>query len=450
MAEVTVKKHSWKDGDYDPSAYHYRKTALEGLPNYGYPSNYFFADTIRNVSEAFGSFFDELHVVRHDENGFPAKNVRIPIKMGPRMKAQDYRIEIERGEKYYISFPNLTYSFDSIAWDGERARGLTTIRDFYKEMFDSDIVNEMFWQDVQPAPYDLGFSLVLNCENMSDLVEVCEQITAKFRPDNYLFVKEFWWYNKRRSLKMHLESISQEVQKELTTELKRVYTVTFQFKIEAYMYTPIKTSYVIDTIKTKLDANLVMPKNVYIEDLSGYIGSKDYYQLNNGGVLNSGYGTWYETSAEKGNIVNWEEGSRGDGTGYWSIYAKDSKALVSTIDISGRRNGNDADGNPRNFDTSAIMGAINVKSDDIAMDVNIIPQSMYNKIYHVTGGNMQLVVGYESGIPVRAMPNYDSYLTFDYKERYWRPSSIAITSGDFELDGDNIEYVIREDWRGDV
>jgi len=455
MAEIEVNGHSWVEKDYDPSKYNYRKTALEGLPNYGYPSNYFFADSIRNVSIAFGSFFDEIHVVRHDENGFPAKNIRVPIKMGPRMKAQDYRIEIERGEKYYISYPNLSYSFDDIAWDGERARGLTTIRDFYKEMFDSDIANEMFWEDVQPAPYNMTFSLVLNCENMSDMTSVVEQVCSKFRPDNYLFVKEFWWFNKRRSMKMHLEGVSQVVQKELTSEIKRIYTVTFTFKVEAYLYTPIKTAYVIDTIKTKIAAQMFMPKTSTIEGLSAYSGTNDFYQLTNGGILNSGLGTWYEMKAEPNNIVTWEEGSRDDGFGYWSIYAKDSTSLVSTIDISGRRNGNDADGNPRNFDTSAIMGAINVNASDISMPIDSITNKMYDKIYHITSHSQNvddcLVIGYnDKNEPMTAIPAYDSYVTFDYTNRYWKNAPISITSGQFESDGDNIEYIVREEWKGGI
>ena len=94
---------NWTQHDYDPSKHNWHKGVIDGAPNEGYPKNYFFADTLRSVIIGFGSFFNNLFVVRYDENGEPIKKIQVPLKFGPRMKSHDYRVEQETGKKYYIS-----------------------------------------------------------------------------------------------------------------------------------------------------------------------------------------------------------------------------------------------------------------------------------------------------------------------------------------------------------
>lgn len=68
-----------------------------------------------------------------------------------------------------------------------------------------------FWADVQPVPYNVTITMEAKTEHLSDLNQILEQILVRFAPENYIDLKEFWFINKRRSIKIKLDSVSQEI-----------------------------------------------------------------------------------------------------------------------------------------------------------------------------------------------------------------------------------------------
>ena len=42
---------------YDPSLHGYWKGTADGAPNFGYPANYYYADTMRSLFIGFENFF---------------------------------------------------------------------------------------------------------------------------------------------------------------------------------------------------------------------------------------------------------------------------------------------------------------------------------------------------------------------------------------------------------
>ena len=245
---------------YDPSLHGYWKGTADGAPNFGYPQNYFYADTIRSLFIGFENFFNELNVVRYNKFGEPVKTINVPIKFGPRNKSHDFRTEQESGKKYYISLPNLTYRLDNMQFATERAKGIYETRAFYN----SDLENaglicdqqEKFWSDVQPVPYNISVSMEANCEKMTDAEQIAEQIAVRFQPAAFFDVKEFWFFNKRRSIKMKLDSMNWDIQSEsMGEEDWRQIKVSFTFTMEAFLYKPIRDAQIIEKINTYITLN---------------------------------------------------------------------------------------------------------------------------------------------------------------------------------------------------
>jgi len=242
---------------YDPSTHGYWKGTIDGAPNFGYPGNYYFADTMRALFIGFGNFFNEIHVIRFNKMGEPVKTINVPIKFGPRTKSHDFRVEEESGKKYYISLPNLTYRLDSMEFASERAKGIYEQRAFYESDLESaGIVGDMqdqFWSDVQPVPYNFGISMEANCEKMTDAQQIVEQIAVRFQPAAFFDIKEFWFFNKRRSIKLKLNSINWNIESDsMGEEDWRRITVSFNFNMEAVLYKPIKDAQLIERIDTYL------------------------------------------------------------------------------------------------------------------------------------------------------------------------------------------------------
>ena len=94
---------NWTEDNYDPSTHQWKKGWVDGDVYGGYPTNYFYSDSIRNILIGFGNFFNNVYVIRYDEHGVPIKKIQVPLKFGPRMKSHDFRVEQESGKKYYIT-----------------------------------------------------------------------------------------------------------------------------------------------------------------------------------------------------------------------------------------------------------------------------------------------------------------------------------------------------------
>jgi hypothetical protein len=261
---------------YDPSEHNFRKGWIDNAHNGGYPANYFFADTIRSVIIGFGNYFNNVFVIRYDEKGEPIKQIQVPLKYGPRMKSHDFRVEQESGKKYYIQLPNMTYRIDSIAFASDRYSGAGESRGFYNKYFEVNgvdyIMANKFWSDVHPVPYNITITMEAKTEHISDANQILEQILVRFAPEAYFDLKEFWFINKRRSIKMKMDSSNIEMSQDFGEEEKREITVSFTFTVEAWLYKPIKDSAIIDEIITVLGVN--GDKNYWNEKMKGnYDGS---------------------------------------------------------------------------------------------------------------------------------------------------------------------------------
>ena len=251
---------NWKTSGYIPSEHGWNKATLNNVSNFGYPENYFYADSIKNAIIAFGSFFNDINVIRYDENGYPRKIIQVPIKFGPRAKSHDFRVEKESGKTYYIQQPNMFYKITSVAFDAERAESIETARTFYEDYLVSNGIAEnavqQLWQDIHPTPYNITIESTASCDKMEDALQILEQICSKFNPANFLYVKEFWFMNIRRDIKMKMENSSLEYNEDYGEEDKREITVKFTFTLECNMYHKIDSGTIIDQIVTKLIPNI--------------------------------------------------------------------------------------------------------------------------------------------------------------------------------------------------
>lgn len=246
---------NYTEENYDPSKHGYWKGTIDGAPNYGHARNYYYADVIRNVMIAFGNFFNDLHIERRNKFQEPIKIIDVPLKYGPRSKSHDFRTEQENGETYYISLPNMTYKIDSISYAADRDSGVYETRAFYTDVLNKAGIEykmeDQFWSDVQPAPCNINISMEINCEKIDDLNQIIEQLMPRFRPAAFLAVKEFWFFNKRRSIKLKMNDPGIQIDNDaMGEEDKRQVKGTVSFTAEAVTYLPIKSAQIIEKIDT--------------------------------------------------------------------------------------------------------------------------------------------------------------------------------------------------------
>lgn len=283
---------NYTEKDYNPATHGYWKGTIDGASNFGYPPNYFYADTLRSIMLGFGNFFNDLKIIRYNNFGEPVKVVDVPLKYGPRQKSHDFRVEAENGSQSYISLPNMTYKIDSLSFDSNRASGIYEQRAFYNdELTIAGIDGEQYWSDVQPTPYNITITLSINCEKMSDINQITEQVLPRFAPAAFFNIKEFWWFNKRRSIKMKLNSPGIQIDSDaMGEEDRRIITGTMTFEVEAWFYKPIKSAPLIKCINLYLSTkndNIVWHHSTF-GNLNGSLTSPyDFSKIYNTGVMNA-------------------------------------------------------------------------------------------------------------------------------------------------------------------
>jgi hypothetical protein len=95
-----------------------------------------------------------------------------------------------------------------------------------------------------------------NCEKMTDAEQIVEQIAVRFQPAAFMDLKEFWFFNKRRSIKIKLNSLNWDIQSESMGEEEwRRIKVSFTFTLEAFLYKPIRDAQIIEKINTYISMN---------------------------------------------------------------------------------------------------------------------------------------------------------------------------------------------------
>lgn len=258
-----------QDG-YNPEEHGWWKATL-GLANGGYPQGYYFADSMRALSVAFGQKFSDIFVIREDEKGYPRKVIQVPIKFGPRAKSHDYRTELESAEidengvvdpKYYIQNPCLTWKFTNGQYDGQRQTSSNTIRSFYDRYLMSRGVEltycDLLWQDMMVIPVTMGIQLTAYADKDEDLQRMFEQVVRKTKDSVlFLYVKEFWFMNIRRDIKVKLTGFNFDYgPDDMGEDAKREVKCTFDFQCEAFIYRPIESSDIITQIVAKLDPHI--------------------------------------------------------------------------------------------------------------------------------------------------------------------------------------------------
>ena len=282
-----MSEQNWKTAGFDPSKNGWWKASLgEEVSNFGYPNSYLFADSARAIIQAFGKHFSNIWVCHYDEDGYPRKKIRVPIKFGPRSKAYDFRkaqeMKDKTGREYYIPLPNMTFKITGGSYDSTRAASMGGIRYFYDTYFTSKGVEEkqldLLWRDTVPVPQNIQIELTANCETYSDAMQIWEQIAGQFAPDINLRVKEFWFSDIPRDLKVVMDSYNFNFTEDYGEDAKREMSITFSFKVEAVIYTGVQDATIIDQIRLILDPSIAQVSN-----------QKDYYCTFSGDIQGNVY-----------------------------------------------------------------------------------------------------------------------------------------------------------------
>lgn len=188
---------------------------------------YNYNKTLEKMITVFGSIFNNIYIARKD--GQNVSNVmRVPIAFGPREKYLA-RIEGEGLDQKAIAIklPRLSFELLSMTYDST-----TMLNDMNKRVTGSCETDDVKVY-LQSVPYDIGISLSVYGETLSDIYQIVEQILPTFTPDYTVTVKGMEGPDTLTDVPFVLNDINIEDTYEGTFDSRRtlIWTLNFTTKL---------------------------------------------------------------------------------------------------------------------------------------------------------------------------------------------------------------------------
>ena len=212
----------------------------------------FYHETIRKVIIAFGTLFNDIQLVRKDNNGTITQTMKVPLAYGPREKfLVRLREDADLTKQVAITLPRIGFEIQNLSYDS--VRKLSRVQKFKKVKGSTE---KQLDTQYMPVPYNLDIELYVMAKQSDDALQVVEQILPYFQPDYTLTINDMSDMGIKKDVPIILNGISYEDSYDGDFETRRALIYTLSFTTKFYLYGPVTSSKVIKTVQVDQYANL--------------------------------------------------------------------------------------------------------------------------------------------------------------------------------------------------
>ena len=206
----------------------------------------FYHETIRKVVVAFGTVFNDIQLVRKDNDGSVIQSMKVPLAYGPRQKflvrlAEDPDLT----KQVAITLPRIGFEIATLTYDPTRK--LNRVQKFKKvKGAKASQLDTQF----MPVPYNIDIELYILAKQSDDALQIIEQILPYFQPDYTLTINDQPDMGIKRDVPIILNSIGYEddyADSDFAARRSIIYTLSFTAKF--YLYGPVTSEKVIKTVQ---------------------------------------------------------------------------------------------------------------------------------------------------------------------------------------------------------
>lgn len=212
----------------------------------------FYHETIRKIIIAFGTTFNNVQLVRKDNDDNITQTMKVPLAYGPQQK---YLVRLNEdadlSKQVAITLPRIGFEIQNLSYDPSRK--LNRVQKFKKVKGNkSNTLDTQF----MPVPYNLSIQLYVMAKQSDDALQIVEQILPFFQPDYTLTVNDMADMGIKRDVPIVLNSISYEDNYQGDFETRRALIYTLDFTAKFYLYGPVTSQGVIKTVQVDQYADL--------------------------------------------------------------------------------------------------------------------------------------------------------------------------------------------------
>ena len=256
-------------------------------------ANVFYNRIIRKMIVGFGSIFDNITLVRYNEDDSEQERFIVPIGFANKENYVD-RLSDDPNldKKTRITLPTMAYEMTGISYDTSRKQN-TNIQNF--AMTPTGVKSQY-----NPVPYDFNFSLYLYVRNIEDASQIIEHILAYFTPDYTLKLNLIPEMGIIKEVPILLNDVSQEITSEGDRSIDtRIIIWTLNFTAKGFIYGPTSSTGLIKTSITNILSNVNNDNLVVFNVANTGIGT---YQTDE--IVYQGYSL--NTSTATGKVVDFK------------------------------------------------------------------------------------------------------------------------------------------------
>jgi len=212
----------------------------------------FYHETIRKIIIAFGTTFNNIQLVRKDNDGNITQSMKVPLAYGPQQKwLVRLNEDADLSKQVAITLPRIGFEIQNLSYDP--ARKLNRVQKFKKiKTGKSNTLESQF----MPVPYNLSVQLYVMAKQSDDALQIVEQILPFFQPDYTLTINDMADMGIKRDVPIVLNSISYEDNYQGDFETRRALIYTLDFSVKFYLYGPVTSSGVIKTVQVDQYADI--------------------------------------------------------------------------------------------------------------------------------------------------------------------------------------------------
>ena len=205
----------------------------------------FYHETIRKIIIAFGTTFNNIQLVRKDNDGNITQSMKVPLAYGPQQKwLVRLNEDADLSKQVAITLPRIGFEIQNLSYDPSRK--LNRVQKFKKiKTGKSNTLESQF----MPVPYNLSVQLYVMAKQSDDALQIVEQILPFFQPDYTLTINDMADMGIKRDVPIVLNSISYEDNYQGDFETRRALIYTLDFSVKFYLYGPVTSSSVIKTVQ---------------------------------------------------------------------------------------------------------------------------------------------------------------------------------------------------------
>lgn len=208
----------------------------------------FYFKSIRNITAAFGTLFNEILIVRKDSNDTEVSRHLVPLVYASRHSWYS-RLQSRVGDfdanGAEINLGKLlpAMSFSMLGMQYAASRKLNTMNVMAAR--DVDFTTNTKTKSFAPAPYDFTFEVNAYTKNIEDGLQIVEQIAPFFQPSVTIKIKEMLDPLIYNDIKVSLTGITSDDNAAQQWELDRLIQWTFSFEVTGNIYPPFNPTKII-------------------------------------------------------------------------------------------------------------------------------------------------------------------------------------------------------------